>query len=55
MQQVEDDVLLHSKQCDAKQCEHQKLDWADFPQQRPVGDQAPGHTEVCVDQADWTK
>lgn len=52
MYKIEDDVLLHRKQCDPKQSQNHELDWADLTQNRPVGDQAAGHTEVRIDQAE---
>lgn len=55
MYEIQDDVFLHSIQCNAKQSEDQQLDWADLSQQRTVGDQASSHTEICVDQAEERK
>lgn len=52
MYKIEDDVLLHRKQCDPEQSQNHELHWADFTQNRAVGDQAAGHTEVCIDQAE---
>lgn len=49
MYETQDDVFIHSVQCDAKQSEDQQLDWADFSQQCSVGDQASSHTEICID------
>lgn len=55
MNEVQDNVFLHSKQCDPKQSHNHQLDRTDFTQHRPVGDQASGHTEVSVDQAEEGK
>lgn len=51
MYKIKDDVLLHGKQCDPKQSQNHQLDWADFTQNCPVGNQAAGHAEVRIDQA----
>lgn len=51
MYQIKDDVLLHCKQCDPEQSQNHQLDRADFTQNRPVCNQAPGHAEVRIDQA----
>ena len=52
MDEIEDNVLLHSKQGDTKQGHNHQLDWAHFPQNCTVCNQAPGHTEVCIDQTE---
>lgn len=50
--EIEDYIFLHSIQRDPKQSHNHQLDWTDFTQHCPVSNQAGGHTEVCVDQAE---
>lgn len=50
VQQVQDDVLLHGKQRDAKQGDHQQLHWTHFAEQSPVGDERAGAAEISVDE-----
>lgn len=52
MYKIQDDVLLHCEQCDPEQSQNHQLDWADFTQNCTVGNQAAGHTEVRIDQAE---
>lgn len=50
MKEAQDDVLLHGKECDAKQGDDQELDRAHFAKKSPVGDQRAGAAEVRVDE-----
>lgn len=50
--EIQDNIFLHSEQCDPKQSQDQQLDWTDFTQYCPVGNQAARHTEICIDQAE---
>lgn len=49
MKEVEDDIFLHSIQCDAKQGDNHHLDWAYFSQEGTEGNQNATTAEICID------
>ncbi len=55
MYEIQDNIFLHSKQCDPKQSQNHQLYWTDFTKHGPIGNQAARHAEVSIDQAEDIK
>lgn len=51
MKQVEEDVLIHCKECDLKQSHDEELYGAGFAQDGSKGNAHRTHAEISIDQA----